>query len=218
MAASPEFWNLFNTEAAPRLGWRADTVRKMFEHLDRFGGPVNIIETGCARAKDDWTDGQSTMLFDRYVSLHAAESRLYSVDINKAATDYAKSLVGPKTSIATGDSVQYLAGLAADFARSGRTADLVYLDAHDVDWHYWYPSAAHHLMELCAVSRILRKNTLVVVDDSPVSGYFVRGTNNTMNFLAPPIIGGKGRLVAEFAARTGAKVEFSDYQAGWTGF
>lgn len=218
MARSAEFWNFFDTEAAPRLAVRASTFRRMFEHLDRFDAPVNVIETGCARAKDDWTDGQSTMLFDRYVSLHAAGSRLYSVDINKAATDYAKTLVGPQTSIATGDSVQYLAGLAADFAAGGRTADLVYLDAHDVDWHYWYPSAAHHLMELCAVSRILRKNTLVVVDDSPATGYFVRAEGNTMNFVSPPIIGGKGRLVAEFAARTGAKVEFSEYQAGWTGF
>ena len=66
-------------------------------------------------------------------------------------------------------------------------------------------------MELCAVSRILRKDTLVVVDDSAISAYFVRGSNNTKNFLSPPIISGKGRLVAEFAARVGASVEFSEY-------
>ena len=123
-----------------------------------------------------------------------------------------------QTSIATGDSVQYLAGLAADFAAGGRTADLVYLDAHDVDWHYWFPSAAHHLMELCAVLRILRKDTLVVVDDCGISGHFVRPNANTINFVSAPVIGGKGRLVAEFAARVGAKVEFSDYQAAWSGF
>ena len=217
MPKSPEFWNFFDNEAAPRLALRANTFRKMFEHLDRFDRPVNIIETGCARFKDDWTDGQSTMLFDKYVHHHAAESKLYSVDINKAATDYARTFIGPKTAMATDDSVKYLARLTADFLAEGRTADLVYLDAHDLDWHYWFPSAAHHLMELCSIMRILRKDTLVVVDDCAHTANFVR-TNNNINFISQPIIGGKGRLVAEFAARIGAKVEFSDYRAGWSGF
>jgi predicted O-methyltransferase YrrM len=217
MRKSSEFWSYFDSEAAPRLALRANTFRRMFEHLDRRDTPINIIETGCARFKDEWTDGQSTMLFDKYVHHHAAESKLYSVDINKAATDYARTFIGPKTALTTDDSVKYLAKLTADFLASGQTADLVYLDAHDLDWHYWYPSAAHHLMELCSVARILRKDTLVVVDDCAHSANFVR-TNNNINFISPPIIGGKGRLVAEFAARVGAKVEFSEYQAGWSGF
>ena len=219
MPKSPEFWSFFDGEAAPRLALRAATFRKMFEHLDRFDAPVNIIETGCARFKEDWAgEGQSTMLFDKYVHHHAAESKLYSVDINKPAIDYARSLVGPKTVLTNDDSVKYLARLTADFLAEGRTADLVYLDAHDLDWHYWYPSAAHHLMELCSLLRVLRKDTLVVVDDSAISEHFVRGANNSITFTSPPVIGGKGRLVAEFAARAGAKVEFSDYQAGWSGF
>jgi len=217
MRKSSEFWNFFDGEAAPKLALRANTFRKMFEHLDRFDTPIHIIETGCARFKDDWTDGQSTLLFDKYVHYHAAESKLYSVDINKAATDFARTLIGPKTTLMTDDSVKYLAKLTADFLASGQTADLVYLDAHDLDWHYWYPSAAHHLMELCSVLRILRKDTLVVVDDCANSANFVR-TNNNINFISPPIIAGKGRMVAEFAARIGAKVEFAEYQAGWSGF
>ena len=219
MPKSPEFWSFFDGEAAPRLALRANTFRKMFEHLDRFDAPVNIIETGCARFKDDWAgEGQSTMLFDKYVHHHAAESKLYSGDINKPAIDYARSLVRPKTVLTNDDSVKYLARLTADFLAEGRTADLVYLDAHDLDWHYWYPSAAHHLMELCSLLRILRKDTLVVVDDSAISAHFVRGASNSITFTSPPVIGGKGRLVEKFAARAGAKVEFSDYQAGWSGF
>ncbi len=219
MRNSLEFWRFFDGEAAPRLALRANTFRRMFEYLDRFDRPVTIVETGCARTQDDWAgEGQSTVLFDKYIHQHAAESQFYSVDINKAATDYARTFIGPKTVLTNDDSVKYLAQLTADFLASGQTADLVYLDAYDLDWHHWYPSAAHHLMELCAVTRILRKDTLVVVDDSAISAYFVRGSNNTMNFLSPPIISGKGRLVAEFAARVGAKVEFSEYQAGWSGF
>lgn len=219
MRRSSEFWSFFEDEAAPRLALRANSFRKMFEHLDRFETPINIIETGCARFKDDWAgEGQSTLLFDKYIHCHAAASKFYSVDINKSATDYARAFIGPQTTLTNGDSVKYLAGLTADFLADARTADLVYLDAYDLDWHYWYPSAAHHLMELCAVLRILRKDSLVVVDDSAMSAHFVRGANNTINFTSPPVIGGKGRLVAEFAARMGAKVEFSEYQAGWSGF
>jgi hypothetical protein len=216
---SSEFWRFFEDEAAPGLALRANTFRIMFEHLDRLDTPITIIETGCARIKDDWSgEGQSTILFDKYVHCHAAESKLYSVDINKSATDYARTFIGPKTVLTNDDSVKYLARLTADFLAGGQTADLVYLDAYDLDWHHWYPSAAHHLMELCSVLRILRKDTLVVVDDCAISAHFVRGANNTINFTSPPIIGGKGRLVAEFAARVGAKVEFSEYQAGWSGF
>ena len=219
MPKSPEFWSFFDSEAAPRLALRANTFRKMFEYLDRLDTPINIIETGCARTKDDWSgEGQSTILFDRYIHHHAAESKFYSVDINKSAVDYARTFIGPKTVLTNDDSVKYLAKLTEDLLAGGQTADLVYLDAHDLDWHYWYPSAAHHLMELCSVLRILRKDTLVVVDDSAISAHFVRAANNTINFVSPPIIGGKGRMVAEFAARVGAKVEFSEYQAGWTGF
>lgn len=218
MRKSPEFWSYFDGEAAPQLGLRATTFRKMFEHLDRFDKPISIIETGCVRTKDGWNEGQSTILFDKYVHTHAGESQLYSVDINKAATDYASTFIGPRTTLATDDSVRHLTRLTADFLAKGRTADLVYLDSFDIDWHYWHPSAAHHMMELCAVLRILRKDTLVVVDDCAISAHFVRGANNTIDFTTTPIVGGKGRMVAEFAARVGAKVEFSDYQAGWTGF
>lgn len=219
MRTSSQFWSFFDSEAAPRLALRANTFRKMFEHLDRCDAPINIIETGCARFKDDWPgEGQSTLLFDKYVHCHAAESKFYSVDINKAATDHARAFIGPQTVLTCDDSVKHLARLTADFLAGGQTADLLYLDAYDLDWHYWYPSAAHHLMELCAVLRILRKDTLVVVDDCAISAHFVRGANSTINFISPPIVGGKGRMVAEFAARVGAKLEFSEYQAGWSGF
>ena len=47
---------------------------------------------------------------------------------------------------------------------------MFYLDSFDVDWRYPYPSAAHHLKELSAITKILYRDTLVVVDDSPAIG------------------------------------------------
>jgi hypothetical protein len=39
--------------------------------------------------------------------------------------------------------------------------------------------------------------------------------NNSVNLVRPPRIGGKGRLIAEYAAQIGAEVLFADYQCGW---
>jgi len=36
--------------------------------------------------------------------------------------------------------------------------------------------------------------------------------------LGAASVGGKGRLVAEYAAAAGAKLLFAEYQAGWTDF
>ena len=100
---------------------------------------------------------------------------------------------------------------------------MFYLDSFDVDWRYPYPAAAHHLKELTAITKILHRDTLVVVDDSPAIG------NLTQNEHGPapawkilkspaPTIGGKGCLVHEYASHVGAKLVFSHYQAAWNKF
>jgi len=47
---------------------------------------------------------------------------------------------------------------------------------------------------------------------------FVPGSENQVLLVGHASIGGKGRLVAEYAAAAGAKLLFAEYQAGWTGF
>ena len=72
--------------------------------------------------------------------------------------------------------------------------------------------------------QILKKNTLLVVDDSPIVGYFQQtGLKNNFNLINPglvpaPTISGKGGLVHQHAIRAGAKMLFSNYQTGWIGF
>ena len=100
---------------------------------------------------------------------------------------------------------------------------MFYLDSFDVDWRYPYPSAAHHLKELAAISRVLHKDTLVVVDDSPATGNLTSDEHEpilTWKILSspPPTIGGKGFLIHEYAIRVGAKLVFSHYHAAWNGF
>jgi hypothetical protein len=108
--------------------------------------------------------------------------------------------------------------LARELSHSGQLIDFLYLDSFDLDPTYWYPSAVHHLKELTAMMRSIGEKTLVVVDDCPQTVNFVPGSENQILMLGAASVGGKGRLVAEYAAASGANLLFADYQAGWTGF
>ena len=104
------------------------------------------------------------------------------------------------------------------FTSNNKYPSFVYLDSLDLDWAYWQPSAIHHLKELAALNQCLNENTLVVVDDCPLNADFIPTDNGQIQFFNLPIVGGKARLVAEYAQAVGAKLEFAEYQAGWTGF
>jgi hypothetical protein len=213
---SPEFWSWFGDIASPKLAHRTESFRKIFTYLDRFDWPIAIIETGCVRDRDNWAgDGQSTILFDKYTEFHSG-SVVFSVDRSPQATALCRSLVSDRVRIHTGDSIAWLKSLTDDPPAELRHVDLLYLDSYDVDHNDDLPSAIHHLKELVAISPLLSAGTLVAVDDSPLLFIGVQNqNNNSVNLVRPPRIGGKGRLIAEYAAQIGAEVLFADYQCGW---
>jgi hypothetical protein len=219
MSKNTEFWYFFDNEAAPKLALREKTFRRIFEFLDLIDGPITMVETGCARLEGNWAgDGQSTVIFDKYISTRDQESVCYTVDISSTSVSECKKLVSPRIQITQDDSVHYLAGLTRELGRSGKVIDFLYLDSFDVDFTYWYPSAIHHLKELAAAMRCIGAEALVVVDDCPQNVDFVPGAENQALSLRAASVGGKGRLVAEYAAAAGAELLFAEYQAGWTGF
>ena len=59
------FYKWFET-ITPKLGDRAISFKKIFKYLDSQPTPIIIVETGCLRKKDNFLDGQSTLLFDKY--------------------------------------------------------------------------------------------------------------------------------------------------------
>src|SRR6516162_9581340 len=127
---SDEFWQWYDHEAAPRLQGRADTFRKMFEHLDTFDRPVEIIETGCLEELDNWLgNGNSTVLFDKYAQTHPG-SAVRSIDISPDHIKVAQGVVSSCVQLVCGDSVATL----AEGARQDRPVDLAYLDASHFDW------------------------------------------------------------------------------------
>ena len=217
-----DFWDYFETIASALLQ-REASFRKIFKHLDSIQEPVIIVETGCVRNSDPWAltgEGHSTILFDKYVQARADGSKVFSVDINEQAVTICKTLVSDRVTVHAGDSVPYLYRLSREIAQSGNMISLLYLDSFDVDYEYWFPSAAHHLKELLSAWRAVDANTLVVVDDCPTTANLIGDDKGSYQFdrFFKPRVGGKGRLIAQYADQVGAEMVFSHYQHAWKGF
>ena len=213
---SLKFWEFFDTQAAPFLALREKTFRQVFTYLDSLNGPIRIVETGCARLKGNWGgDGQSSILFDQYINFRDSESTFITVDINEISVLACRELVSPRTKVVQQDSVQFLSNLVREYNAINQTISFLYLDSFDLDMNYWQPSAIHHLKELTIAIRALNSESLVVVDDCPVTSDFIVNEDNTLEFITQPRVGGKGRLVSEFADAVGATRLFAQYQAGW---
>ena len=223
-----EFNNWFKS-IAPKLGDREISFRKIFKYLDSQPTPIIIVETGCLRDPDNFQDGQSTLLFDKYTLARGEKSKVYTVDISPVCTNACKKIVSQNVEISTEDSVRYLNKISNKFLKNKTKVILFYLDSFDLDWRYPYPSAAHHLKELTAINRILHEDTMVVVDDSPANANITQidkieqnhKSDNWKILSSPspsPTIGGKGFLVHEYASHVGAQLIFSHYQAAWKGF
>ena len=208
---------------SPKLGVREISFKKIIKFLDSQPTPIIIVETGCLRKEDNFLDGQSTLIFDKYTLSRGNGSKVYTVDISPKSTEICKKIVSDNVDIVTEDSVRYLNNLVKIFNEKSTKPTMFFLDSFDVDWRYPYPSAAHHLKELTAIQKILDKNTLVVVDDAPAIGHLERSEENfNKNWKVidsfSPTIGGKGFLVHEYACHVKAKVLFSNYQTAWIGF
>lgn len=213
---SAEFWQWFDTSALPQLGKRATTLKAALEYLDHFTTPISIVETGSMRTANNWEgDGQSSVIFDRYVSCRGDQSVFHTVDIDPKASAMCRATLSKDAIIQTGDSVSLLCGIARTLASTQQTLGLLYLDSFDVDFANPLPSAKHHLFELLSIRPAISPQTLVVVDDAPLHMVTFPTSEGRREHAIRPRIGGKGMLVAEYAERIGAKLVFSQYQAGW---
>ena len=211
------FWTWFDLYAGPRLAIREISFRKIFDYLDTLPDPITIVETGCARQADNWAgDGQSTVLFDRYVTSRGAGALVHTVDLSPEATNACEALVSDKVFIHTGDSVAILPRIARQLNTEGRRIDLLYLDSYDLDWQNPTPSSVHHLKELVSIISMVNPQTLVVVDDSAMICRASDDADDKLNLISDPGAGGKSTYVAQYAVQVQAKLKFSHYQIGWT--
>ena len=117
MSSELDFYKWFNS-IAPKLNDREISFRKIFKYLDSLPNPIIIVETGCLRVKDNFLDGQSTLLFDKYTLSRGNDSKVYTVDINPKSTSICKKVVSSNVEIATDDSVHYLNLLCSKFLKN----------------------------------------------------------------------------------------------------
>jgi hypothetical protein len=166
------------------------TFKELFKNMVGLKDP-KIIETGISSA-----GVHSTYLFNEYVRKYGG--RFWSVDINQHLVDIHQSNMCPATKLICDDSVKFISDWVA--SHENEKVDVVYLDSYDLDWYNPHPSAMHGLNEYLALHPALKKDSLLLIDDTPASPYWLdtRGQlyhdmvnyYNTHNFLP-----GKGQYV-----------------------
>jgi len=139
------------------------TFKELFKNMNGRSN-LNILETGIASAGT-----QSTYLFNEYVKKYGG--RFWSVDINQYLVDTHKNNMCPATTLVCDDSVKFLNNWVKD--NKDIQADVVYLDSYDLDFYNPNPSAMHGLNEYLALLPSLKKNSLLLIDDTPVNPYWL---------------------------------------------
>jgi hypothetical protein len=219
VVSDPLAW--FDAKCKGKPGRRWATMRLALNLLMSRAYEPAIVETGCVRQADDWGAGMSTMLFGEFAKRHGG--CVVSVDNDKKHVEQARGLCnGLPVSVREADSVQWLRGQAfrcdllyldsMDFPypsplcdgygrtieegmeRVGKLSEDEVLVRHD---KLITPSQEHCRNEYLAAERILRDDTVIVLDDCDLPG------------------GGKSRL-AEIALLGDDWVcLLKDYQSVW---
>jgi len=164
------YWNekdntykMFSNEGK-RMHLNYLTFKELFKNMEELKKPLNILETGIASAGT-----MSTYLFNEYVRKYGG--RFWSVDTNKNLVDIHSGNMCPASTLVHDDSVNFLSQWA-EF-HSNEQADVVYLDSYDLDWNDPHPSALHGLNEYIALMPVLKKNSLLLIDDTPSTPYWL---------------------------------------------
>lgn len=184
---------------------RATSLSMVFEILDeKKNKDFFIVETGCMRADHGQLalgdDGASTYIFDDFINYYDGE--VASVDINPDNVAHAQKMVSDKTQVYCSDSVEFLWNIPTK-----RKIDLLYLDSFDFEPEDPIPSQKHHLKELTAVMKNLRKGSIIMVDDNLNTPEFEWFTKIAQ--------GGKAGFVKEFMKDIGAELLLDEYQIIW---
>ena len=164
------------------------SFRKFFELLRTFKNP-NIIETGTST----WSPTSSSKLFDTYINKYGGTFN--TVDLFPDTFQRAKSTLSNPESAHLGDSVEFINSITYK-------VQAAYLDSYDIEWLNYEPSAQHGKKEFEALLPKLDDRSIVLVDDTPSSPYFLPFRGYTYNnvkdiFEITNIMPGKGMYVED---------------------
>ncbi len=165
------------------------TFRDLFKEMNEKHDLI-ILESGIASAGT-----QSTYLFNEYIRKYGG--RFWSVDINSELVDRHRGNMCPGTTLVCNDSVNFF----RDWVKyENKNPDVIYLDSYDLDFYNPIPSGQHGLNEYRALLPSIKKDTLLLIDDTPNSPYWLdnRGrlyTDMIYFFNENKFMPGKGMFV-----------------------
>ena len=146
------------------------TFKALFEQMGTPKSPI-ILESGIASRGT-----KSTYLFNEVVRKYGG--RFWSVDNDPELVETHRGNMCPGTELICDDSVAFFKGWtktsvdtksSADAKASHPHVDVIYLDSYDLEFYNPEPSAKHGLAEYNALKPVIDKNTLMLIDDTPVS-------------------------------------------------
>jgi hypothetical protein len=137
------------------------TFKRLFQEIDGMKNPY-ILESGIASAGTN-----STYLFNEYVRKYGGF--FWSVDINPDLVDEHKGNMCPATQLICDDSVSFF----TNWSKSHNVVNIIYLDSFDLDFYNPHPSGNHGLAEYKSLMSVIKKDTLMLIDDTPVNPYWV---------------------------------------------
>jgi len=126
-----------------------------------------ILESGIASAGT-----QSTYLFNEYVRKYGGF--FWSVDINIDLVINNTGNMCPSTKLVCDDSVAFF----NKWSKNHNEANVIYLDSYDLDFYNPEPSGDHGLAEYNALKPVIKKNTLLLIDDTPLNPYWLDTRNS----------------------------------------
>jgi hypothetical protein len=145
------------------------TFETLFREMDGLKNPY-ILESGIASAGTN-----STYLFNEYVKKYGGF--FWSVDINKSLVDIHKGNMCPATQLICDDSVSFF----TNWSKTHDVCNVIYLDSFDLDFYNPQPSGNHGLAEYKSLMPVIKKNTLLLIDDTPINPYWLDTRNNLYN-------------------------------------
>jgi len=139
------------------------TFRELFKQMNNQRN-LNILESGISSAGTF-----STYLFNEYIKKFGGH--FWSVDINKNLIETHKGNMCPGTTLVCSDSVKFFSTWCK--TNNNLYADVIYLDSWDLDWYNPHPAAIHGLNEYLSLLPCYKKNTLLLIDDTPSNPYWI---------------------------------------------
>jgi len=137
------------------------TFKELFKQMEGLKNPY-ILESGIASRGT-----YSTYLFNEYVKKYGGF--FWSVDIDKSLVETHKGNMCPATQLISDDSVSFF----TEWSKSHDVANVIYLDSYDLDFYNPVPSANHGLLEYKSLMPVIKKNTLLLIDDTPINPYWL---------------------------------------------